>query len=216
MEERLKLFLSMEGLTPSQFADKLGIQRSGVSHLLAGRNKPSFEFINKMLLAFPKINPDWLILGTGKAYRDQPAFSGSSAPTAGTPAAAPSPAAASAPASEKAVSAPASLEAEPEKAAATSTEPDLFFGTQLSDTAAREPLDGPAAATEETAPEPNRLSGVTSGIPSQSSEPDPVAAKNGRIYPRENPAVRPAAAPAREKRIAQITILYTDGTYEVR
>ncbi len=221
MEERLKLFLSMEGLTPSQFADKLGIQRSGVSHLLAGRNKPSFEFINKMLLAFPKINPDWLILGTGKAYRDQPAFSGSSAPTAGTPAAAPSPAAAaSAPAaalaSEKAVSAHASLEAAPEKAAATSTEPDLFFGAQLSDTAAREPLDGPAAATEETAQEPNRLSGVTSGITSQSSEPNLVAAKNGRIYPRENPAVRPAAAPAREKRIAQITILYTDGTYEVR
>ncbi len=216
MEERLKLFLSMEGLTPSQFADKLGIQRSGVSHLLAGRNKPSFEFITKMLLAFPKINPDWLILGTGKAYRDQPAFCGSSAPTAGTPAAAPSPAAAAAPVSEKAVSAPASLEAEPEKAAATSTEPDLFFSAQLSDTAAREPLDGPAAATEETAQEPNRLSGVTSGIPSQSSEPDPVAAKNGRIYPRENPAVRPAAAPAREKRIAQITILYTDGTYEVR
>ena len=72
MEERLKLFLAMEGLSPSQFADKLGVQRSGVSHLLSGRNKPSFEFISRMLVTFPKINPDWLITGNGKAYRDFP------------------------------------------------------------------------------------------------------------------------------------------------
>ena len=201
MEERLKLFLTMEGLSPSQFADKLGIQRSGVSHLLSGRNKPSFEFINKMLLAFPKINPDWLILGTGKAYRDLP-----------------SPSAKSAPATEplKEVPAPAPLEAEVENTAATSIEPDLFFGASQTETATPEPPQSPAAAAIEAPAEPNRLRGASEQQGSQTTEPDPVASKIGRNYPRENPAVRPAAPSAREKRIAQITILYTDGTFEVR
>ncbi|MCF0173509.1 MAG: helix-turn-helix transcriptional regulator, partial [Bacteroidales bacterium] len=70
MEERLKLFLAMEGISPAILADRLGVQRSNISHLLAGRNKPSFEFINKLLVEYPKINPDWLILGKGKAYRE--------------------------------------------------------------------------------------------------------------------------------------------------
>ena len=70
MEQRLQLFLQMEQLTQSQFADKMGIQRSGVTHLLSGRNKPSFEFITRMLQAFPAINAEWLILGKGKPYKD--------------------------------------------------------------------------------------------------------------------------------------------------
>ena len=70
MEQRLQLFLQMEQLSQSQFADKMGIQRSGVTHLLSGRNKPSFEFISKMLLTFPTLNAEWLILGKGKPYKD--------------------------------------------------------------------------------------------------------------------------------------------------
>ena len=73
MEQRLQLFLQMEQLTQSQFADKLGIQRSGVTHLLSGRNKPSFEFITRMLQTFPSLNAEWLILGKGKPYRDHSA-----------------------------------------------------------------------------------------------------------------------------------------------
>ena len=70
MEQRLQLFLQMEQLSQSQFADKMGIQRSGVTHLLSGRNKPSFEFITRMLQAFPSLNAEWLILGKGKPYKD--------------------------------------------------------------------------------------------------------------------------------------------------
>jgi len=70
MEQRLQLFLQMEQLTQSQFADRMGIQRSGVTHLLSGRNKPSFEFITRMLQAFPSLNAEWLILGKGKPYKD--------------------------------------------------------------------------------------------------------------------------------------------------
>ena len=72
MEQRLQLFLQMEQLTQSQFADRMGIQRSGVTHLLSGRNKPSFEFITRMLQAFPSLNAEWLILGKGKPYKNSP------------------------------------------------------------------------------------------------------------------------------------------------
>ena len=76
MNERLKQFLSMENLSPARFADIMGIQRSGISHLLAGRNKPSFEFIQKMMTAYPDINYEWLILGKGRPYKSdrQPAL----------------------------------------------------------------------------------------------------------------------------------------------
>ena len=69
MNDRLKQFLAMEGLSPARFAEIMGIQRSGVSHLLSGRNKPSFEFIEKFLAAFPDVNVEWLILGKGRPYK---------------------------------------------------------------------------------------------------------------------------------------------------
>ena len=69
MHDRLKQFLTMEGLSPARFAEVMGIQRSGISHLLSGRNKPSFEFLEKMMTAYPDINPEWLILGKGRPYK---------------------------------------------------------------------------------------------------------------------------------------------------
>lgn len=71
MNERLKQFLEMESLTPTRFAEMMGIQRSGISHLLSGRNKPSFEFIQRMMNTFPSLNYEWLILGKGKPYKGQ-------------------------------------------------------------------------------------------------------------------------------------------------
>ena len=70
MNRRLQQFLELEQLKPAQFADIMGIQRSNVSHILSGRNKPGFEFIQKFLLKFPSVNPDWLILGKGKPMRE--------------------------------------------------------------------------------------------------------------------------------------------------
>ncbi len=166
MEERLKLFLAMEGLSPSQFADKLGVQRSGVSHLLSGRNKPSFEFINKMLVAYPKLNPDWLIMGTGKAYRDM--GQGETSPRTETDAAPVTP-----------PPTPEEAEAPLEENTATNTEPELF---------------------------------------AQTSQPV-VTAPHPPAAPREIPENRikaPKVTTSAEKRIAQITILYTDGTFEIR
>lgn len=70
MNKRIQQFLEIENLSPSKLADMLGLQRSGISHILAGRNKPSYDFILKFLKTFPNINPDWLLMGKGKIYRN--------------------------------------------------------------------------------------------------------------------------------------------------
>ena len=69
MQDQIQEILTKERLSSSQFADRIGIQRSSVSHVLSGRNKPGFDFIQKILLAFPGINGDWLITGFGEMYK---------------------------------------------------------------------------------------------------------------------------------------------------
>ena len=64
MLERILELLKEKNMTPSQFADEIGIQRSGMSHLISGRNKPSLEFILKVLKRFPDVKPEWLLHGT--------------------------------------------------------------------------------------------------------------------------------------------------------
>ena len=70
MIERLLELMRMKSLTSSQLADAIGVQRSGISHFVSGRNKPSLEFILKILRHFPDINPDWLLFGTEDVFRN--------------------------------------------------------------------------------------------------------------------------------------------------
>lgn len=70
MNSRLLQFLSAENITQSQFADTIGVARASVSHILSGRNKPSYEFITAMLRHYPQLNPEWLMLGSGRMYKD--------------------------------------------------------------------------------------------------------------------------------------------------
>ena len=65
MEERIKKFMDYKGITSSELADSIGVQRSNVTHVLKARNKPSFQFIEKMLQIYPDLNAKWLLLGTG-------------------------------------------------------------------------------------------------------------------------------------------------------
>ena len=69
MNKRLQQFLAAENISQAQFAETLGVARASVSHILSGRNKPSFEFLEKMMTAYPDINPEWLILGKGRPYK---------------------------------------------------------------------------------------------------------------------------------------------------
>lgn len=71
MREKLLNLMKAENLTSSRLAELLGIQPSGISHILKGRNNPSLDFIQKVLRRFPQVNPDWLILGEGEMYREQ-------------------------------------------------------------------------------------------------------------------------------------------------
>ena len=69
MKDRIAKFLKAENISSSKFADEIGVQRSSISHIIAGRNNPSLELIQKILNRFDNINPDWLILGKGEMYR---------------------------------------------------------------------------------------------------------------------------------------------------
>lgn len=71
MREKLHELMKREGLKPSQLAEKLGINPAGISHILAGRNKPGFDLLQKILRCFPQVNPDWLLLDSDQIYRDK-------------------------------------------------------------------------------------------------------------------------------------------------
>lgn len=71
MVDRLELILKTKGLSPAQLADAIGVKRSGVYHIMNGRNKPGLDFITKLLGHFPEVNPDWLILGKGSMVKKQ-------------------------------------------------------------------------------------------------------------------------------------------------
>ncbi|MGB0887150.1 MAG: helix-turn-helix domain-containing protein [Vicingaceae bacterium] len=61
--DRFKYLMKLNSLSASAFAEKVGVQPSSISHILSGRNKPSLEFIQKVLVQFPKVSADWLISG---------------------------------------------------------------------------------------------------------------------------------------------------------
>lgn len=68
MLKRIALILQTQNLTVSQFADRIGVQRSALSHVLGGRNNPSLDFVTKILRTFPEIRSQWLLFGEGKMY----------------------------------------------------------------------------------------------------------------------------------------------------
>lgn len=63
--KRLETIFDYYGLTASSFADKINVQRSSISHLLSGRNKPSLDFILKVIENFPDVELLWLLNGKG-------------------------------------------------------------------------------------------------------------------------------------------------------
>ena len=70
MRERIKEIIEREGMSQSQFADYIGVNRPTLSHILAGRNNPSIEVMMKIHQRFPKINIVWLFDGIGSYEGD--------------------------------------------------------------------------------------------------------------------------------------------------
>lgn len=71
MDQRLQQLLLAENISQSQFADKIGVARASVSHILSGRNKPGFDFIENLSRAYPTVNLEWIITGKGKMYKER-------------------------------------------------------------------------------------------------------------------------------------------------
>ena len=71
MKTRIRTFMDYKSITPVELADLVGVQRSNVSHILNGRNKPGALFIEKFLLAFPEISARWLLTGEGEMIAEK-------------------------------------------------------------------------------------------------------------------------------------------------
>jgi transcriptional regulator with XRE-family HTH domain len=79
MKERIEQIMQREGMKPGPFADSIGIQRSALSHILTGRNRPSLDVMMKILNRFTYISTDWLLKGEGPMFKHQVALEGSDA-----------------------------------------------------------------------------------------------------------------------------------------
>lgn len=69
IKERIRKIIEHEKISFSKFADIIGMQRSGVSHILSGRNNPSLDVIQNILESFSYINAEWLISGKGNMFK---------------------------------------------------------------------------------------------------------------------------------------------------
>lgn len=85
MNTRLEQFLAAENISQSQLADVLGVARASISHIIAGRNKPGYEFICNLMRCYPALNIEWLMLGKGKMYKTSKGDDMPSAPLPQTP-----------------------------------------------------------------------------------------------------------------------------------
>ncbi len=207
MDKRLQQLLELEDLTPSKLADILQIQRSGVSHLLSGRNKPSFDFIEGILKNFPQINPDWLILGKGKPYRSQ----------ISTPS--PSPIAKTTPTISPTHVIPPVTE--------TQSSPVTLFDT-ITERNQESLFDLPKFAPEAAVERPSEVISTPSAlndVQEESPTTHPVAQQVTRVsephQPSENRFIEPSpptspqiSVAKRDKHIVRITVFYNDGTFE--
>ena len=79
--KRLENVLEYYNLNASAFADKIGVQRSSMSHLLSGRNKPSLDFILKILEVFPEVDLYWILNGKGIFPKSLDSLPSNEAPT---------------------------------------------------------------------------------------------------------------------------------------
>ena len=92
MIDRINLILKAKNITARQFAEEIGIQPSGMSHIMSGRNRPSLDFVKKVINRYPEIDIKWLTFGEGEMYAPSivavPASSGNAVSTATSPQAA--------------------------------------------------------------------------------------------------------------------------------
>ncbi|WP_232073873.1 helix-turn-helix transcriptional regulator [Spirosoma aureum] len=76
INDKIKQILIDKNLSPSYFADEIGVQRSSISHILSGRNRPSFDIIQKIIRRFPELGYEWIMEEDNQNHLNQSVPSG--------------------------------------------------------------------------------------------------------------------------------------------
>ena len=197
MNRRFQTILDLENLSPAQLADRLGVQRSGISHILSGRNKPSFELLQRVVQSFPEIIAEWLITGNGKPLKEQNQAAASGAASGAT---------------SSATSGTASGTANSRSSGTTpSISPSTTSGSNNSSTSgtisgATPPFEG-LFNSSESATEPQ--------IPAQTSDIEGIEDEISDFQPLQSSIFDANPANDREKRaLKRVILIYNDNTFE--
>ena len=235
MVDRIRLILQARGLSPTQFADVVGVARPVISHVLSGRNKPSLEVVQKILSAFPDLSMAWLLNGTGSMLAGLPATAIPEAPA--TP---PAPVASSSvpssspnPGNAQQLPITATGNAESTTRAAVSPQAGALNTVQVPPVAApqvgRPPTSTPRKFVPSATPAMARFVAPPRQIASAPNPPQPLAAVEPAPlpsapteHPVAAPPVTPSTAPSLDaalafaepgKAIRRIVIFYRDGSF---
>ena len=193
MNRRFQTILDLENLSPAQLADRLSVQRSGISHILSGRNKPSFELLQRVVQSFPEISAEWLITGNGKPLKEQ------------------NQAAASGAASSAASSATSSAANSRSSGTTPSISPSTTSGSNNSSTSGTisgttPPFEG-LFNSSESATEPQ--------IPAQTSDIEGIEDEISDFQPLQSSIFDANPANDRKKRaLKRVILIYNDNTFE--
>ena len=205
MNRRFQTILDLENLSPAQLADRLGVQRSGISHILSGRNKPSFELLQRVVQSFPEISAEWLITGNGKPLKEQNQAAASGAASGATSSAA------SGAASSATSSAANSRSSGTTPSTTPSISPSTTSGSNNSSTSgtisgATPPFEG-LFNSSEAATEPQ--------IPAQTSDIEGIEDEISDFQPLQSSIFDANPANDREKRaLKRVILIYNDNTFE--
>ena len=197
MNRRFQTILDLENLSPAQLADRLGVQRSGISHILSGRNKPSFELLQRVVQSFPEISAEWLITGNGKPLKEQ-----NQAAASGAASRAASGATSSAANSRSSGTTPSTT---------PSISPSTTSGSNNGSTSgtisgATPPFEG-LFNSSESATEPQ--------IPAQTSDIEGIEDEISDFQPLQSSIFDANPANDREKRaLKRVILIYNDNTFE--
>lgn len=202
MIDRINLLLKAKNISARQFAEEIGIQPSGMSHILSGRNNPSLDFVMKVVRRWPEVNINWLMFGKGEMFAGAPLNVAPVAPTPVTTT--PMPAAPSAPQQQR------------------EAEPDLF--SQPEEIVEQPPVEVPqyvAPAVPQPQPQPQPQPVVAPVVepqpqiqPSIQPQPQPkVQMQENRINEIAEAVVEPQPIVAKQKKMVKMIIVYDDHTF---
>lgn len=210
MIDRINLLLKAKNISARQFAEEIGIQPSGMSHILSGRNNPSLDFVMKVVRRWPEVNINWLMFGKGEMFAGAPLNVApvAPAPVTPTPVATPMPAAPSTPQQQR------------------EAEPDLF--SQPEEIVEQPPVEVPqyvAPAVPQPQPQPQiqpQPQPVVAPVvepqpqiqPSIQPQPQPkVQMQENRINEIAEAVVEPQPIVAKQKKMVKMIIVYDDHTF---